>query len=74
MGHGGTGCAIETKAIANIANPPRPAGKPGEGPPLAEIRETPRLLHDLAASGGRVVIEVGLQAAELIHDVVDLAV
>src|ERR1022692_1092272 len=66
--------AIETKAIANIADPPKPAGKLGEGPSLAEVCETRLLLNDVVAGGRGIVIEVGLQTAELIQNIVDLAV
>src|ERR1039458_2819519 len=66
--------AIETKAIANIADAPKPAGKLGKGPSLAEVCETRLLLNDVVASGRGIVIEVGLQTAELIQDIVGLAV
>jgi hypothetical protein len=74
MGHAEDGGAIETEAIASIADPPKPVGKPGEGPSLAEIRETPRLLNDVVASGRRVVNQVGLEAAELVQEVIGLTV
>jgi len=74
MGHAEDGGAIETEAIASIADPPKPVGKPGEGPSLAEIRETPRLLNDVVASGRRVVNQVGMEAAELVQEVIGLTV
>src|ERR1035441_7230894 len=47
---------------------------PGKGPSLAEVRKALLLLNDVAADGRRIVIEVGLETAELIHDVVGFAV
>ena len=37
---------------------------------MARVRETARLLDDVVAGRYRVIVEVGLQAAELVQDVV----
>jgi hypothetical protein len=72
--HAEEGHAIEAKAIANIDDLPKTAGKLGKSPSLAKACETRRLLNDMGAGGRGIVIQVGLQTAELIQDIVDLAV
>ena len=64
--------AIKTEAVAKVADLPGSVGEFGEGPALAGVGETARLLHDVIAGCHRIVVKVGLQAAPLIHKIIGL--
>src|SRR5215469_10516655 len=65
---------IETKAVRQVANLPAPASQAGERPTLTQVAKAMRLLNDVATWSDRVADQVRLEPAELIEEVVDLAI
>src|SRR5215472_7078963 len=75
----GPGCTIarsgvEAKPTRQIADFPTPTRQARECPALAQIGKAARLLNDMIAGSHRVVDQVRLEPAELIENVVDLAI
>jgi hypothetical protein len=74
VSHSGVSGRVEAEMIREIGDFPGARREFGECPSLAEVGKAARILEDVVAGRRGVGVQVSLQAAELIQDVVDLAI